>query len=150
VTVLDAQAVIAFLTDEPARGLVEALLRDQAHPACIGAANLAECVDVLTRVKHIPEDEALAALDLVLEVVPVASVDVEIARRAGRIRGRHYQADRCPVSLADCLALATALARNEPLATSNLALAQAARAEGCRVVPLPDQRGLAPVDADAG
>jgi uncharacterized protein with PIN domain len=144
VTVLDAQAVIAFLTDEPARDQVEALMRDQAHPACIGAANLAECVDVLARVKHVPAEEASAALDLVLEAVAVASVDAEIARRAGTIRGRHYHADRCPVSLADCLALATALARVEPLATSDPALALAAHAEGCRVVPLPDQRGLVP------
>lgn len=147
-TVLDAQAVIAFLTDEPARDPVEALLRDQAHPACIGAANLAECVDVLIRVKHVPAEEAAAALDLALEAISVASVDMEIARRAGMIRGRRYHADRCPVSLADCLALATALARGEPLATSDPALAQAARAEGCRVVPLPDQHGLVPALAE--
>lgn len=143
-TVLDAQALIAFLTDEPARGEVEALLREADQGATMGAANLAECIDVLVRVKGVPPEAASGAIDLVLESVAVTSIDVVIARRAGDIRGRHYNRVRRPVSLADCLALATALERAEPLATSDPDLVAVATMEGCAVIPLPDQLGHRP------
>ena len=76
-----------------------------------------------------------------LRIVPV---DEAIAVRAARLRVRHYNRTRRPVSMADCLALATALYRSQPLATSDPALAAAATDEGCRVVALPDSRGVRP------
>ncbi len=118
-SVLDAQALIAFLTDEPARPDVEALLRDATDPACIGAVNLAECADILVRVKGVPWDVAGRALDLALESLEVIAVDGALARRAGELRARHYDRARRPVSLSDCLALATALGSGQRLATGS-------------------------------
>lgn len=147
-SVLDAQALIAFLTDEPARLDVEALLRDRADPAAIGAVNLAECVDVLVRVKGVPAAVATQALDLALESLEVVAVDAALARRAGELRARHYDRVRRPVSLADCLALASALMGGERLATSDPHLVAAARDEGCPVVALPYQDGRRPDGPD--
>ncbi len=140
-TVLDAQAVIAFLTDEPARPIVEALLRDDADPIAIVSVSLAECVDVLVRVKSVPEGEAASALELVLESVSVIDVDAGIARAAGLLRARHHHRASRPVSLPDCLALAAAMSRHERLATSDAHLVAMAGDEGCETLALPDQLG---------
>jgi predicted nucleic acid-binding protein len=43
-----------------------------------------------------------------------------------------------PISLADCVALATARALHEPLVTSDAVLIEVARSEGCEVIGLPD------------
>lgn len=76
-----------------------------------------------------------------MSVIPV---DESLAGRAGELRARHYRRGVSDVSLADCTALATTLSLATPLATSDPALAQAARAEGCLVVALPDTRGIRP------
>ena len=143
-TVLDAQALIAFLTDEPARPDVETLLRDPAEPTRIGAVNLAECVDVLLRVKLVPAAVARDALDTVLEGLTVVPVGGDVGRRAGELRAKQYDRAERPLSLADCCALALALALGDRLATSDPPLADAARREGCTVVALPDQAGRRP------
>jgi len=124
--------------------LVEALLRDEDDQAGIGAANLAECADVLVRVKRVPEDEVERTLGLVLESLPVLPVDAAIALLAGRIRARRYKSPERAISLSDCLALATAVVRGERLASSDPALLRTAAEEGCAVVSLPDQRGVVP------
>lgn len=64
--------------------------------------------------------------------------------RAGDLRAVHYHRERSAVSLADCLALATAESVGEALATPDPALAAMARAEGIEVIPLPDSRGHRP------
>ena len=76
--------------------------------------------------------------------VGIIPVDESLAGRAGELRARHYRRSVSDVSLADCTALATSLSLATPLATSDPALAQAARAEGCAVVALPDARGVRP------
>lgn len=76
--------------------------------------------------------------------VSVIPVDQSLAGRTGELRARHYRRGISDVSLADCAALATSLSLSTPLATSDPALAQAARAEGCVVVALPDTRGVRP------
>jgi predicted nucleic acid-binding protein len=43
--------------------------------------------------------------------------------------------------MADCVALATAIALDQRLATSDPALLAAAAEEGCRVIALPDSQG---------
>jgi len=139
VTVLDAHAVIAFLTDEPARPRVEAILRTDGAAVGIGAANLAECIDVLVRLKRVPGDQAADALRLVLQRVEVLPVDEAIGRLAGALRARHYERDRRPLSLADCLALATAKILERPLATADPPLLEVAVAEQVEVIALPDQ-----------
>ena len=141
-TVLDAYAMLALLRDEPAADEVESLLRGQCS---MSTANLAETVDQLVRVFGRPTDDVHADLALLvhagLEVVPV---DANIGLAAGDLRARHYHRERCPVSLADCLAAATALSREDPLATADPTLAAVVRAEGGDIVPLPDSTGRRP------
>ncbi len=144
-TVLDAAAVVAFLRGEPGRPEVEALLRSREDPPRISAVNVAEVVDVLVRRLSIPEADVAERLDWLeidgLEVVPA---DARIGFRAGRLHARHYDRATAPLSLADCVALATALETSDRLATSDPPLAEMARAEGCDVVALPDSTGRRP------
>jgi uncharacterized protein with PIN domain len=143
VSVLDAQAVIAALVGEPAAGEVEGLLRGSDGPPRVSAANVAEIVDVLVRFRSqeiVPVEERLDWL--VAGGLEVIAVDDGIARRAGAVRSRHYHARQRPISLADCLALATAQALDDVLATSDPHLLDTAIAERCRVRALPDSRGV--------
>jgi len=149
VTVLDAHAVIAFLTDELARPQVEEILRADGVVG-IGAANLAESIDVLVRLKRVPGDQAGDALRLVLQRVEVLPVDEAIGRPAGAPRARHFERDRQPVSLADCLALATTKVLERPLATADPPLLEVAAAERVEVIPLPDQWAVEPQPSHAG
>jgi PIN domain nuclease of toxin-antitoxin system len=145
VSILDAMALVAALTGEPARDEVERLLRDRADPPRIAAANLAEVADVLVRIKAFASDQVLQAVSWLraggLDVTPTDDV---IALAAGELHARHYHHRRCPVSLCDCLALATAALLRERLATADPALAVVARTEAIGLVPLPDSSGRRP------
>lgn len=144
-SVLDAQAVVAALTGEPAAPEVEALLRDEADRPRISGVNLAEVLDVLVRHQGWSPDEVTEKLRWLivggLEVVPV---DEAIGQRAGLLHAHHYHRTRRPVSLADCVALATALVLRTSLATSDPALFAAAGEEQCTRIALPDSRGEPP------
>jgi hypothetical protein len=63
---------------------------------------------------------------------------------AGRIRAEHYDRRLRPISLDDCVALATARALDQPLATSDPVLIAVALSEGCEIVGLPDSAGRLP------
>jgi predicted nucleic acid-binding protein len=63
---------------------------------------------------------------------------------AGRLRARHYHRNAMAVSLADCIAAATALSLDRPLATADPALAALVRAEGGQVRGLVDSKGRLP------
>lgn len=142
---LDAQAVVAALTGEPAAPEVEALLRDRNDPARISAANLAEALDVLVRHQGWSVDEVEEKLRwLAIGGLSVVHVDEPIALRAGRLHARHYHRTRRPLSLADCIALATAVDVGESLATSDPALLAAAGEEGCPTIALLDAQGRRP------
>jgi PIN domain nuclease of toxin-antitoxin system len=148
--VLDSYAVIASAGGEATGAEVDVLLRSRDGRARISAANLTEMIDRLVRVHGLDLSEVRRQLDLIepasLDVVPV---DKGISQRAGELRARHYDRERSAVSLGDCLALATALALSEPLATPDPALAAMARA-GVEVVALPDSQGRpAPVELRA-
>lgn len=144
-TVLDAQAVVALLLGEPAADEVAALVRDTGHPASISAVNVAEVVDVLVRVMGRTHEEVIEKLDwLSAGGLIVMPVDESIGRIAGRIHARRYHRRDRPLSMADCVALATAITHREPIATSDPPLAATAIAEGCDVVPLPDSQGRRP------
>jgi len=144
-TVLDAQAVVALLLGEPASPEVAELLRDPERPASISAINVAEVIDVLVRVTGRRHDEVIEKLDwLVAGGLTVVSVDDAIGRTAGRLHATRYHRRERPLSLADCVALATALASGEPIATSDPPLAVTAREEGCDVIRLPDSQGRRP------
>ena len=145
-TVLDAQAIVAGLTAEPAMSEVARILHDRDSIPMVSAVTVGETMDVLVRVRHHRVEHCDAQLQLLysggLEVVPV---DEEIGRLAGLLRARHWNRDSRPVSLADCTALATAMLNQEAIATADAALIDAARAEGHPVIVLPDSRGrLAP------
>ena len=143
-TVLDAQAIVAGLTAEPAMAEVEAILRDRESIPMASAVSIAEVMDVLVRVRSHRVEVCDARLGLLyaggLDVVPI---DEEIGRLGGLLRSRHWSSER-RVSMADCLALATAMVRREPLATADGALIAAARAEGHPVIGLPDSTGHRP------
>lgn len=141
-TVFDAQALIAFLVEEPAASEVDALLRDPSSPSRVGAANLAEVVDVLERRWGQSQDEISQRIDLLVAAgLEIVKVDEGIARVAGRIRATHYHRVERRISLADCLALATAAWLDDRLATSDPSLVRTAREEGRPVVALPDSTG---------
>lgn len=76
-----------------------------------------------------------------MEVTPLTP---EHGAEAGRLRARHYHRVDSAVSPADCVAAATALAAQWPLATADPALAALMRAEGGRVRALPDSKGRLP------
>jgi len=144
-TVLDAYAIIAALRDEPARTEVEALLHDASSPNTLSAANLAEVHDQLIRNAGREPQVVAEALDLlVMGGLRIQSVQASTGRIAGEMRAAHYHRDRCAVSLADCIAAATAVQLGEPLATSDPHLAALARAEAVSVVALPDTSGARP------
>lgn len=141
-TVLDAYAVLAYLRAEPCADDVAALLR---APTILSAANAAEVLDQLVRVYGSDPDDVHADLALLAKAgMHLAPVTADIGMFAGRLRAKHYHRDRAAVSLADCIAAATALTSNQPLATSDPALATLVRAEGGHIHSLTDSQGMSP------
>ena len=141
-TVLDAYALVAFLLDEPAAKEVERLIR--RGTTAIPVVNFAEALDVTQRVHGVP------ATDLRTVVQPLLGAPVRVlphgessAWRAADIRLRYYDRRTSPLSLADCLLLASVEPPDE-LATADPAIAAVARAEGTRLLPLPDSAGSLP------
>jgi PIN domain nuclease of toxin-antitoxin system len=146
VTVLDSSAVIGLLRDQACASQVADLIARPADGvATLPAIGIVEIMDVLVRRErfHVSAcDEALGLL--VTGGLDIAVLDAETARLAGLLRARHWDRDRRPISLADSTILATAMLRAEPLATTDVALAAVARAEGHPVIPLPDSAGRMP------
>lgn len=144
-TILDAYAVVATIAGEAAAEEVDDLRTGQPSGVSVSPANVAEVVDRLVRVHGLRLEDIWDRLDSMrqggLEVVPV---DEAIGRRAGELRAIHYHPERSAVSLADCLALASAEIVSEPLATPDPALAAMARVEGVEVVALPNSQGRRP------
>ena len=143
-TVLDASALIALLLNEPARDEVAELFGRRPRPS-VSAVNLEEVIDHLVRVKGRRADDVNDAVDLLL----VTGLEVEpfwlpSARRAAARRAVHYDRKTSSLSLADCACLATAMELKADLATSDPALAAAARAEGLKVIALPNSDGIRP------
>jgi len=141
-TVLDAYALIALVRGEPAADEVELILRRGG--AAVSSVNFGEAVDVLHRRFGIPERELQLALGtLVSAGLDVVSTTERHAWRTAEIRARHYSRRGSELSLADCFAIAVT-GEHDEIATSDLPLARAARAEGLAVVALPDSRGRRP------
>lgn len=105
-TLLDAYALIALLADERAEPQVGALV---AGGGCaVSAVNLLEVVDHLVRVRGVPEDVLDASLDPLIDgPLRVLTVDRDTAQRAARVRAAHYHRSERPISLADCVLLAS-------------------------------------------
>jgi ribonuclease VapC len=142
--VLDAAPLVAALADEPARREVEELLRRRPPPS-VSATNLAEAIDQLVRVQGADRDEARRQVNLLLASgLEVEPVWLPTVRLAANLRADHYHRRRMPLSLADCICLATAIKLEAALATCDAALARTARAEGVQVIALPDSDGRRP------
>jgi uncharacterized protein with PIN domain len=141
---LDAYALIALAAEEAAAAEVETLLRDDE--CLVAVVNLAECVDVLSRIHGLTENEIRRVIEpLILggAVSTVVSQDRD-AWTAASLRSRHYERKMRPLSLADCFLLAHALDRECSIATCDRPLVAAARAEGVTVLALPDSAGAHP------
>lgn len=144
-TVLDAQAIVALLTGERAAQEVAGILRDPERSPSISAINLAEVVDVLVRIKGHSGDEVGEKLEwLAAGGLETIAVDEALGLAAGRLHAKHYDRSRRPLSMADCVALALALDRGEPLATADPALAATAVEEGAEIVGIPNSSGKRP------
>ena len=144
-TVLDASALIAFLRDEPGAVAVEERLRESGDDSCISSVNLVEVVDRLIRVYGHPEDEVARTMDwLMAGGLLFMPTDGDMGRLAGELRARHYRRRDSELSHMDCMALSTAISLGRALATSDPALAAAARMEGVDVLALPNSQGQVP------
>jgi predicted nucleic acid-binding protein len=113
VVVLDACALIAFLNDEPGADVVDSVLHDAPNVE-MAAINLLEIAyDAVRRTGH-----ASAARE-VLETIRQLPIEIcwEIDEILIEIAARIKTSFR--ISLADSVALALAVSRNAPLATSD-------------------------------
>lgn len=141
-TVFDAYAVLAYLRDEPAAEPIGELLH---APTVLSAVNATEVIDQLVRVYGRDPDDVHADLVMLAHTgMELSAVAVEVGVLAGRLRARHYHRGRMAVSLADCVAAATALSTGRPLATADPPLATVLRAEGGKIHALPDTAGRLP------
>lgn len=141
----DAFAIVALLADEPAADEVSELLEDQAEPNVISAANLAEVFDDLVRVRGHEADRAHEGVLMIrLGGLDVLFVDDVLAESAGVLRARYYDRSTAALSMADCVAVATATSEDATLVTGDSALVRVARAENVSVIGLPDRRGRRP------
>ena len=99
----------------------------------------------MVRIYHREADDVEADLALLCHAgMDVTALDAATANLAGTLRARHYHRARCAVSLADCVASATAIMHGRPLATADPALAELLRAEHGEIVGLPDSNGRLP------
>ncbi len=138
-------AVVAALTNEPAKAEVVRLLRGHQGQPRMAAINIGEVFDVMVRVKSWRRGRVDLGLSwLTAGGLDVVSTNEQIARAAGDLRSRLYDRATCPVSVNDCVALATAQLLGEHLATADSALAASARLEGTALIPLLNSRGQRP------
>lgn len=133
-TVLDAYALIALRLDEPAAEEVERILR--SGDAAVTSVNYGEALDRLVRARQIPEPRVRAAFEPLLDT-SLRRIDVgfPLVETAVRLRAKHYHRGRSPLSLADCICVASAGA-DGAVATADEAMLAMADVEGIRSVRL--------------
>lgn len=137
-TILDAYAVLAFLTNEPAAPAVESLILTAT--ASLTALGVAEVLDHLVRIVGATDEDA--ALDLAqLGLADPTDIDPAAGQAAGLLRARHYHRTTRAVSLADCVAAAVARQQDRALATSDPHVLDVCHDEGILVHVLPDTTG---------
>lgn len=122
---------------------VDAILRRRG--TAISAMNLAEVVDILIRRHGHEADVVRDKVDLLIAAgLEVEPLWLRVMWLATSLRSEHYHRTRSPVSLADCMCVATAISLETDLATTDPALASVARAAGVAVIALPDSNGHLP------
>lgn len=138
-TLLDAYALLALLRGERAAEEVGGLIREGG--AAVPAVNLAESVDVLTRRYEIDRQRVRSAIGSLTErALAVVPVDRSSAMRAAELRAAHYHRTRRPLSLADCILLASAGA-GDRIATADRHVLAVAGSEKVEAIALPGARG---------
>lgn len=139
---LDANALVSFLLNEPGACEVEELM--QFQECGMPAACVAEVRDLLIRRHAITEEQFLARVSPLTDVMVVGlPVDIPLAQWAGDIRAAHYSRKGSALSLADCFLLASAEDEDE-IATADPAVLRIARELGIGTIPLLDSRGNRP------
>jgi predicted nucleic acid-binding protein len=136
---LDANALLALLKDEPAAGEVAALLRggDCATPASC----LSEVVDRLIRRSGVRAEDVVDRLEPLIDAsLTILPIENRAGWQAGEFRGIHYGRGSTDLSLADCILLAVAGPGDE-LATADRDLATVAANHDISVIALPDSKG---------
>ena len=104
--------------------------------------NRAEVIDHLSR-RGAASDVVASELDtLGIHFEPLS---IELADTAARLRSRQYDRNRRPLSIADCVALATATESGSALATSDVHLAQTCVEVGCAIVEVANSKGVYPL-----
>jgi predicted nucleic acid-binding protein len=115
-----------------------------AEGVAIHPLNLAEAVDRVVRASDGGADPDDVESDIVILGIERTDVSADVLVAAGRLRATAYHRVRCPISLADCVAAAHALAHRVALATADPHLADIVRRRGGDVVALPDSTGRRP------
>jgi PIN domain nuclease of toxin-antitoxin system len=135
VTLLDAYALIAVIMGEPAMEKVLGILRNGR--SAMTTTNVAEVFDVSVRRNGLSHSRVVDVVEPLLEgpIRPIP-VDVDLARRAAEIRGKHYHRTDCALSLADAILLAAA-SPNDRIATADPAVLATAATLGIETVELP-------------
>ena len=147
--VFDAYPLAAVLLGEPAGRHAGRLLVDAmaAGSAVVCAANLAEVVDLVARASGADPADVLDAVELWLDAgLVVEPLTWPVAAAAASLRATQYHRTSCPVSLADCAAVALAAHGGAQLVTSDRPMARVAAARGVSVVPVADSRGRLPTE----
>jgi uncharacterized protein with PIN domain len=140
VILLDAYALIALLGGERAAAEVSRLL--EAGDNVVSSANLAEAADRLARVHGIDVERTRSAIELIEQStnLRVRPVERRHAWCAAALRAKHYHRTRRPLSLGDCLLLATA-EPEDTLASSDPHVLGVAAEEGIAWIALRDSSG---------
>lgn len=143
VVLLDANALIALLCDEPAADEVDALLHGP-KPSVTPASCLAEVVDHLIRRDRIPPEDVVERLAPLIDAsIGIAPIENTVGWQAGEFRGVRYSRRDTALSLADSILLAC-VGPDDELASSDAAVVETARELGIAVIPLPDSNGRRP------
>ena len=137
--IVDAYAVLALLRDEPAAEEVERLLAG-ANAAALTSLGLAEVVDRLVRLGGLAFEDAVLDVGQ-LGLADAHPLDQYTALVAGALRSRHHHRRTRAVSMADCVAAATAQGQNVALATSDPDLLDLCQDERIASMPLSDSLG---------
>ena len=134
-TLLDAYALVAFLSDEPAAAEVGLIIG--SGDAAISSVNLGEAAQRVLR--H--SDMTAGELRELVASIPIAVIPFTEpqAWRAAELRARYYRRKTSDVSLADCCFVAVAT-HADRIATADKAVLRMAAAEGIGTTPLPARR----------
>ena len=137
--VLDASCLVSLLRGEPGRHEVVGTL---AGECVMNVLNRAEVIDRLARHGAVADD---VAADLDTLGITFQPLSIEVADRAATLRSLHYHRAERPLSMADCVVIATAMISGASVATSDVHLAITCKKIGCEVVEVANAMGHYPL-----